>query len=155
MTEFNNRKDTSHSWLSLGLVATQFLLIALMMVAGPLLPTHWSVQGLMVLGGVIALWAFLAMGLGNIRAFPEIPQHGRLVVHGPYRWVRHPMYTSVLVITLAWMVDHPLPFRVALWVGLVVTLWIKLRYEEQLLLARFHSYEEYRRQTKRLIPFLF
>lgn len=155
MPALNNREDTSHSWLSMALVATQFLLIALIMLAGPLWPTHWSLHGMMVLGGVIALWAFLAMGLGNIRAFPEIPQHGRLVVHGPYRWVRHPMYTSVLVITLAWTVEHPLPFRVGLWVGLVVTLWIKLRYEEQLLLIRFPSYEEYRLRTKRLIPFLF
>jgi protein-S-isoprenylcysteine O-methyltransferase Ste14 len=154
VTSFTSPEDAPHSRLSLVLVATQFLLIALMMVAGPLLPTHWSLQGIMVLGGVIALWAFLAMGWGNIRAFPEIPQHGRLVVHGPYRWVRHPMYTSVLVITLAWTVEYPLPFRVALWVGLVVTLWIKLRYEERLLIERFSEYEAYRRQTKRLIPFV-
>jgi len=150
-----NREDPSHSWLSLALVATQFLLIVLIMVAGPLWPTPWGLQGMMVLGGVIGLWAFLAMGLGNIRAFPEIPQHGWLVVHGPYRWVRHPMYTSLLVLTLAWMIDQPLPFRMALWVGLVVTLWVKLRYEERLLLNRFPSYEEYRRRTKRIIPFLF
>ena len=64
------------------------------------------------------------------------------------------MYTSVLLITLAWVVERPLPFRMALWVGLVVTLWVKLRYEEQLLLARFPKYEAYRRQTKRLIPFV-
>ncbi|MEX0828976.1 MAG: isoprenylcysteine carboxylmethyltransferase family protein [Nitrospirales bacterium] len=155
MTSFTKPEDAPHSRLSLVLVATQFLLIALMMVAGPLLPTHWSLQGMMVLGGVIGLWAFLAMGFRNLRAFPEIPQHGWLVVHGPYRWVRHPMYTSLLVIALAWLIDQPLPFRVVLWVGLVVTLWVKLRYEERLLLARFHSYEEYRRQTKRLVPFLF
>ena len=86
----------------------------------------------MVLGGVIALWAFVAMGLGNIRGFPEIPQHGRLVVHGPYRWVRHPMYASVLVITL----------------------WVKLRYEERLLMERFPEYDNYRRHIKRLIPFV-
>jgi protein-S-isoprenylcysteine O-methyltransferase Ste14 len=65
------------------------------------------------------------------------------------------MYTSVLVITLAWMVEYPFPFRMMLWVGLVVTLWFKLRYEEQLLLVRFPSYEQYRKGTKRLIPFLF
>ncbi len=155
MTGFKNVEDTSHSWLSLALVATQFLLIVLIMFAGPLWPTHWGSKGMMVLGGVTALWAFLAMGLRNLRAFPEIPQHGRLVVRGPYRWVRHPMYTSVLLITLAWMVEHPLPFRVALWVGLAMTLWVKLQYEEQLLLARFPVYEEYRMRTKRLIPFLF
>ena len=124
------------------------------MLGGPLWPTHWGLVGMLVLGGVIGLWSFLVMGLGNIRAFPEIPQRGRLVVDGPYRWVRHPMYTSLLLVTLAWTVEHPLPFRLILWIGLVVTLWVKLRHEEQLLLARFPSYERYRRETKRLIPFL-
>jgi len=154
MTSFNSREDTSHSWLSILLVATQFTLIVLIMLAGPLWPTSWGLGGMMVLAGAIGLWAFLAMGLKNLRAFPEIPQHGWLVVHGPYRWVRHPMYTSVLLITLAWMVEYPLPFRMALWMGLVVTLWVKLGYEEKLLLARFPSYEEYRMRTKRIIPFL-
>lgn len=154
MTSFKSPEDASHSWLSIVLVATQFILMALILFAGPFWSTHWSLQGMMVLGGVIGLWAFLAMGLRNLRAFPEIPQHGWLVVHGPYRWVRHPMYTSVLVITLAWTVEHPLPFRMALWVGLVVTLWVKLRYEERLLMERFPEYEAYRRQTKRLIPFV-
>ena len=154
MTSFKSPEDASHSWLSLVLVATQFILMALILFAGPLWPTHWSLQGMMVLGGVIGLWAFLAMGLRNLRAFPEIPQHGWLVVHGPYRWVRHPMYTSVLVFTLGWTVEHPLPFRVALWGGLLVTLLIKLRYEESLLMERFPEYDNYRRQTKRLIPFV-
>jgi protein-S-isoprenylcysteine O-methyltransferase Ste14 len=151
---FKNSEDTSHSRLSLVLVATQFVLIALIMFAGPLWPTHWSLKGLMVVGCLVGLWAFLSMGLGNIRAFPEIPQHGWLVVHGPYHWVRHPMYTSLLLITLGWVVEHPFPLRMVLWVGLVVTLWVKLRYEEQLLQKRFSEYDAYRRQTKRLIPFV-
>ena len=155
MTSFKSREDSSHSWLSIVLVATQFLLIALIMIAGPLWPTHWGLRGMIVMGGVIGVWAFLSMGLRNLRAFPEIPQHGRLVVHGLYRWVRHPMYTSLLLITMAWMIEQPLPWRMILWVGLVMTLLVKLRYEEQLLLARFPLYEEYRMRTKRLIPFLF
>ncbi len=65
------------------------------------------------------------------------------------------MYTSVLLITLAWMLERPLAFRMGLWVALAMTLWVKLRYEEQLLLARFPLYEEYRMRTKHLIPFLF
>lgn len=64
------------------------------------------------------------------------------------------MYTSVLLVTLAWMLGNPLPYRILLWVGLVVTLSVKLRYEERLLRERFPEYEAYRGQTKRLIPFV-
>ncbi|MDH5562701.1 MAG: hypothetical protein OEY91_03640 [Nitrospirota bacterium] len=114
MTSFKSPEDTSHSRLSLVLVAMQFILMAFLMFAGLLWPTHGSLQGMMVLGGVIGLWAFLAMGLRNLRAFPEIPQHGRLVV----------------------------------------TLWGKLRYEGRLLMERLPEYDNYRCQTKRLIPFV-
>ncbi len=149
-----NDENNSHSWISIGLVVTQFLLIGLMLLAGPIWPSDWGLQVMMVLGGVIGLWAFVAMGIRNIRAFPEIPESGRLVVDGPYRWVRHPMYTSLLLMTLAWVLENPFPFRLILWMGLVVTLWVKLNYEEQLLLARFSFYQEYRTRTKRIIPFL-
>jgi protein-S-isoprenylcysteine O-methyltransferase Ste14 len=152
VTGFKNVEDTSHSWLSLVLVATQITLIALIMFTGPLWPTHWGLRGLMVCGGGIGLWAFLTMGLENLRVFPEVPQHGRLVVHGPYRWVRHPMYTSVLLITLSWILGSPLSYRIMLWVGLLMILLVKLRYEESLLMERFPEYDAYRRQTKRLIP---
>ncbi len=155
MTSFKSPGDSSPSWLSIVLVGTQFVLVALIMFTGPLWPTHWGLRGMMVGGGVIGLWAFLVMGLRNLRVFPEVPTHGRLIVRGPYRWVRHPMYTSVLLITLAWMLERPLAFRLGLWVALAMTLWVKLRYEEQLLLAQFPSYKQYRNGTKRLIPFLF
>lgn len=155
MTLFNSDGEISHVWFSIVVVATQFALIVLIMVAGPLWPTHWGLRGIMVLGGAIGVWAFLSMGLRNLRAFPEIPHHGRLVVDGPYRWVGHHMYTSLLLITMAWTIEQSLPWRMLLWVGLVMTLLVKLRYEEQLLLARFSLYEEYRMRTKRVIPFLF
>jgi len=57
-------------------------------------------------------------------------------------------------VTLAWVLDSPLPYRIVLWVGLVMTLLVKFRYEERLLMERFPEYETYRRQTKRLIPFV-
>lgn len=109
---------------------------------------------MLAVGGVIGLWALQVMGLRQVKVFPEVPSLGNLIVLGPYRWVRHPMYTSVLLVTLAWTMGNPLTFRIILWAGLVITLLIKLRYEERLLMERFPDYEVYRRQTKGLIPFV-
>lgn len=64
------------------------------------------------------------------------------------------MYTSVLVMTLAWTLGSPVPYRILFWVELVMTLLVKLRYEESLLMERIPEYDAYRRQTKRLIPFV-
>ena len=136
------------------LVGIQFVLIGLIAFTGPLWPSAWSLRGILGVGGVVGLWALQVMGLRQINVFPEVSGKGKLIVLGPYCWVRHPMYTSVLLVTLAWMLGSPLPYRILLWVGLVMTLSVKLHYEERLLMKRFPEYETYRRQTKRLIPYV-
>jgi protein-S-isoprenylcysteine O-methyltransferase Ste14 len=132
----------------------QVVLIGVIAFTGPLWPTGWSVRGILVVGGVVGLWALQIMGLRQVNVFPEVASQGKLIVIGPYRWVRHPMYISVLLVTLAWVLGSPLPYRMLLWVGLVMTLLVKLRYEERLLMERFPEYDAYRRQTKHLIPFV-
>lgn len=146
--------NVSPSALSLTLVGIQFILIGLIAFTGPLWPSEWSLGVILAVGGVVGLRALQAMGMRQVRVFPEVPGQGRLIVLGPYRWIRHPMYTSVLLVTLAWNLGSPHPYRLLLWVGLVMTISVKLRYEERLLMNRFPEYEVYRHQTKRLIPFV-
>ncbi len=150
----SDNKNVLPSALSLTLVGIQFVLIGMLAFTGPLWPPGWSLRGILAVGGVVGLWALQAMGLRQVKVFPEVPGQGKLIVLGPYRWIRHPMYTSVLLVTLAWTLGSPLTYRMLLWVGLVMTLSVKLRYEERLLMERFPEYEAYRHQTKRLIPFV-
>ena len=147
-------RNVSPSPLSLTLVGIQFVLIGVIALTGPLWPSGWILRSILGVGGVVGVWALQIMGLRQVKVFPEVAGQGKLVVLGPYRWVRHPMYTSVLLVTLAWVLGSPLSYRILLWVGLVITLSVKLHYEERLLLERFPEYEAYRRQTKRLIPFV-
>jgi len=84
--------------------------------------------------------------------FPEPRANARLVTRGPYRWVRHPMYTSVLLIALAWVLDQPTFVRALVWLVLLADLLTKLEYEETLLAHRFPEYVAYRKRTQRLIP---
>jgi protein-S-isoprenylcysteine O-methyltransferase Ste14 len=149
-----DNKNVSPSALSITLVGIQFVLIGVIAFTGPLWPPHWSLRVILVVGGVIGLWALHAMGLRQVKVFPEVANQGKLIVFGPYRRVRHPMYTSVLLVTLAWVLGNPLSYRVMLWAGLLMILMVKLRYEERLLMERFPEYEAYQRQTTRLIPFV-
>jgi protein-S-isoprenylcysteine O-methyltransferase Ste14 len=151
---YQDNKNVWPSALSLTLVGIQFVLIGVIALTGPLWPPGWSLRGILAVGGVIGLWALQVMGLRQVKVFPEVACQGKLIVLGPYRWVRHPMYTSVLLATLAWTLGNLLPYRVILWVGLLMTLLIKLQYEERLLIERFPEYEAYRRKTKRLLPFV-
>ena len=90
-----DKGNASPSVHSLTLVGIQFILIGLIAFTGPLWPPGWSLRVILVRGGVVGLWALQAMELRQMKVFPEVPGQGKLIVLGPYRWIRHPMYTSV------------------------------------------------------------
>ncbi len=139
---------------SLAIVLVQVATIVYLLATGPWLATpDWGwLQGL---GGALAAWALWTMPPRQLRFFPELAGQARLITHGPYRWIRHPMYLALLITLVALVFAKPTPDRIAIWLALVADLLLKLRYEEQLLAARFPDYEAYRRRTKRIIPFLY
>lgn len=119
-------RNESPTALFPALVGIQFVLIGMIAFTGPLWPPGWSLRVILVGGGVVGLWALQVMGLRQVKIFPEVAGQAKLIVLGPYRWIRHPMYTSVLLVTLALTLGSPLPYRMLLWVGLLVTLSVKL-----------------------------
>jgi protein-S-isoprenylcysteine O-methyltransferase Ste14 len=78
-----------------------------------------------------------------------------LVDRGPYRFVRHPIYTGILTMffATALALGHLAGFAATLLV--FSSFWIKLRDEEQLMLQQFpERYVVYRQRVKRIIPFV-
>jgi len=107
-----------------------------------------------MLGLTVGFWAILSMHLRQVRISPEIAPHASLVTSGPYRFIRHPMYLAVLSVTLALVLNNFTWGRGIAWIILLADLVTKLNYEERLLTARFPHYADYRRQTKKLLPFI-
>lgn len=136
------------------LVAVQFGCLLLLLLTGPLLPADIAGQALVVLGLGLGGWALATMPPRTLNVFPDVRAGASLVTQGPYRYVRHPMYTALLLLTLGLVLDRPDPVRLALWAVLLIDLWLKLTYEERLLARRFPDYPGYKARTKRLIPFL-
>ena len=130
----------------------QFAGIVFLGVTGPGLPKR-PVAALLVWGGVaLGFWALWTMRKNRFHIIPEVSLYAHLVTTGPYRIVRNPMYLAVLITTLGWVVETPTPLRALVWVGIVVTLAVKLLYEERLLRERFPEYGQYKQKTRRLIP---
>jgi protein-S-isoprenylcysteine O-methyltransferase Ste14 len=105
------------------------------------------------LGLAIRIWSIIVLGR-SFRLTVEVDSDQEVVDRGPYRWVRHPSYTGLLVLAIG--------FGIALgnWPSLailvVVPLIVIIRRiaveEKQLIAVMGQQYVEYRTRTKRLVP---
>lgn len=144
---------------SLVLVIAQFSLIA--MIASPvsdLFSTRSAalIGALLIIDGVyIAVWALVSMRRGTFRVMPEPAACAQLTQSGPYRWVRHPMYSAVLVAALGAAISHASLEHWVIFLALIVVLLLKIHREEQYLLATYEEYSDYTTRTKALIPFIY
>jgi protein-S-isoprenylcysteine O-methyltransferase Ste14 len=105
-------------------------------------------------GLVVAIWARRTLG-GNWSSAVTFKQGHELILRGPYNYVRHPIYTGLLMMALGTAVAIG---RLHAWLGLllcVVGFWVKLRQEETLMVREFPDlYPAYRRRVKALVPFV-
>lgn len=100
------------------------------------------------LGVFIEIWAVWHLRF----AFATEPAARRLVMTGPYRFARHPIYTGGSVAYLGLIMSHPtVPLAITL-VGWAVSIGMRMRYEEAILTQAFPDYVEYRRRVGALLP---
>ncbi|MCX8032470.1 MAG: isoprenylcysteine carboxylmethyltransferase family protein [Thermoleophilia bacterium] len=114
---------------------------------------RWS--GLVLAIAALALFVWVHHHLGrNFSVSLRIFRDQALVTTGPYRWVRHPMYTAFLVLHVAAFLMTANWFIGITWMGgLVVILVLRVRREEAMMCEHFgEEYGSYMRRTGRLIP---
>jgi len=114
------------------------------------------VSALFVVWGVVLL-----RRLGGFRPSAEIaPEYGwertgRLVTVGVYRYIRHPMYSSVLFLAWGALLKYVTVHTLALAVAATVSLLVTAKTEEAENVKRFGTeYLEYMKRTRRFVPFL-
>lgn len=144
-----------YSLKSVLLVTIQLGAILAILLTGPLLATTPMTRFVEFVGIGIGVWALVTMRLTTFSVLPDVKNEGQLIRHGPYRWIRHPMYLAVLLVTGALVLDLPTPLRIGIWLLLLLDILIKMTYEEQLLTQHYPGYAPYQQQTKRLLPYLY
>ena len=114
----------------------------------------WVCIGLYVISGSLGMWAVAVMKLGNFNIVPDVKIDGVLVTELPYKYIRHPMYTSVILLGLGMILSAYSNFTLSIWLILVVVMFVKAKYEESLLIKKFPDYEKYCDNTKAFILFV-
>jgi len=106
-------------------------------------------------GIAFAVWARFYLG-GNWSARVTLKQDHTLIQSGPYALVRHPIYMGMVLAALGTAIGIG-RLRCFVGVALAFVSWlVKSKTEEALLITKFgDKYEEYRRQVKAIIPFVY
>jgi protein-S-isoprenylcysteine O-methyltransferase Ste14 len=125
---------THHSGRSAILVSTAILLLGLSAACG--------------IAGTIALGR-------NLTPYPHSQDDTALVTSGIYGWMRHPLYTALILWASGWSLwwgSWPAGFGT---VALVFFIILKARVEERHLLSRYPAYADYQRRVRGFIPGIF
>ncbi len=87
--------------ISYSLVALQFMALGILALTGPVItrPPFWL--ALEAGGLALGLWALWSMRNSPPNITPDVRPQATLVRAGPYRWIRHPMYTMLILISVA------------------------------------------------------
>ena len=114
--------------------------------------SRWVGVGILVAGCLLLVWTFRSLGKNLTDTVVTRKQH-TLISHGPYRWIRHPLYSSAGLMVAALSVIAANWFLLLTGVMVLGALVIRTRTEEANLVARFgDSYRRYMDRTGRFLP---
>jgi protein-S-isoprenylcysteine O-methyltransferase Ste14 len=139
-------------------VVVQFVLMIAVIVFGVVLRgNNWGTPlvalgiALFVLGAIFGIAGALVLGR-NRTAFPRPRMNSELIQHGIYAHVRHPLYTSVMLISLGWALVWQSVSALVTALVLIPFFHAKARHEERWLCEKFPGYADYLKRVPRFLP---
>ena len=116
----------------------------------------WLGLALFVIGIVVRWWSIIVLGRFFTVDVRIAPDH-QLVESGPYRWVRHPSYTGVLLAFIGFaLTTQNWAALLVIIVPIFITFVRRMRVEERALINGLgERYVAYMKRTKRLLPFVY
>jgi len=139
------------------LVFLQFSLIILMLLfaKGFTAFFHHSIAlPLFIMGVSVGLWALNHNKVGNFNIQPKMKYNAQLITTGIYGLIRHPMYTSVILMMAAILISSFTLIETLCFIALVIVLFLKAYREESLWIKRDITYIVYKQSTKFFIPYI-
>lgn len=146
------------------------LLQGLLLIGVVLLPTYRlpsvvipspGIYGLWGIAGAIALLAVILLGKGlldlgqSLTPLPFPREDGQLVQTGVYGWVRHPIYSGVILGILSYAIAQQSLSHFLATAILLLFFNAKANREETWLLERYPDYINYQQRVKKLIPWIY
>ena len=115
---------------------------------------QWLGYVVFIIGSSIAIIAAFHLGK-NLTPLPKPKDNAELVQTGLYRWVRHPIYFGVIVLSLGWGLIQQTTLVWIYVLILIIFFDIKSHKEEKWLCERFSEYPEYQGRVRKLVPWIY
>lgn len=133
----------------------QIVLMLFIFLSGHVIPREKLYLLVFLIGVSLGVWAAYSFRGTRFNIFPTVAKGASLIISGPYQYIRHPMYSSIILICFALVASSPGTDRVIAFIILVAVLLYKTSMEELYLHNHFKEYGNYVKRTKKLIPFIY
>ena len=139
------------------LVNLQFLIIILHFIKWEIIPQKEIMQvkaifvfvgfSIIIISSIIMLMAIKELGI-NLSPLPRPKANSNLVISGIYRYMRHPMYYSLLFISFGFFITKLSFYHLSLTISLLFIIKLKIILEEKYLIKKFKNYSLYIEKVK-------
>lgn len=144
------RKDFLFVGIQLALFVLYVIDFKLLSLKTYLIMSYFGLS-LLLLGILIVLIALLQLNT-NLSPFPSPKSNASLIKTGLYKFVRHPIYTGIIVATFGYGLYTGSLYRILISIGLYILFYFKSEYEEERLKMTFPEYKIYRESAGRFFP---
>ena len=138
-------------------VILQFILFALYLLGINFLPFKTS-SLINLIAFIISIFGLLIVIISmlqlnkNLSPFPTPKLNSHLIKHGLYRYIRHPIYTGIMLLSFGFGIYTNSTHKLIISFLLIFLFYFKSKYEEERLLNKFSNYKEYVLTTGRFFP---
>jgi protein-S-isoprenylcysteine O-methyltransferase Ste14 len=113
----------------------------------------YAALAIAIIGLLVIAVAILQLNK-NLTPFPTPKENGTLIQTGLYKFVRHPIYSGIILTTLGFGFYDGSWWKIVIGFALWFLFFFKSKYEETLLTNQFDDYKNYKKITGRFFPFL-
>ena len=139
--------------ISIGATAVLTIAVVSLLLRHSLLARGPVPLALQATAAALMLWARVTFGGRSFHAGAN-PTEGGLVTSGPYRFVRHPIYSAILLFVWAGVASSGSIVSGLTAIVATAAVAVRLGAEEALVVEAYPEYADYARRTKRVIPFV-
>jgi protein-S-isoprenylcysteine O-methyltransferase Ste14 len=137
------------------LVMLKFGLFFAILYLGGMVPVNFVGLGVQLLGVILYVLAFVSFNRKYF-SFMPLPKPGAyIIMHGPYSFLRHPMYLAMLLITLPLTYEYFSLKMAFLQASFLIVIGILVYIEEYVFGNIDLNYKNYIKYTKMILPLLF